>query len=162
MTRRFGFVAVPAALTLVLASCGVGGLNFVKDDRLSITAPRDRATVTLPVTVRWDIERFDGTFAVFVDRAPLPSGKTLRWLARDDELCATTPGCPDDLWFSNRNIYRTSDTTLTLTELPELDRAEQREFHEVTIVLLGRDGRRVGESAFAVEFEINKGKGSVG
>ena len=73
-------------LSALAPACGVEGLNFVQDDRVTITAPRDRAEVRLPVTIRWKAEDFDGTYAVFVDRAPVPPGETLAWLARDDEL----------------------------------------------------------------------------
>ena len=152
-------LAVAALLTLPLASCGVSGLAFVQDERLSITAPDDRAKVELPVTVRWTVEDFDvktGSFAVFVDRAPLPPGKTLDWVARGDEVCAATPGCPDADYLAAHDTYRTRKTAFTIDQLPELDRDEQHDFHEVTVVLLDGDGTRIGESAFSVEFEVDR------
>jgi hypothetical protein len=149
--RRLLTVAVLAA---ALPSCGVSGLSFVQDHRVSILSPDDRAEVTLPVTIDWEAKDFDGTYAVFVDRAPVPGGKTLEWLARNDDYCKDTPGCPDEQWFVDRNVYVTDKTQLTLERLPELNRDEQRETHEVTIVLLDRDGRRVGESAFGVELRV--------
>jgi hypothetical protein len=146
-----------ALLVTVLPACGVSGLSFVQDDRLSITAPKDRAEVELPVTVRWEVEDFEGTFAVFVDRAPVPGGQTLEWLARDDEICETTPGCPDEQWFADRHVFHTAETEITLERLPDLDRTEQREMHEITVVLIDERGRRVGESAFGVQFEVDEG-----
>jgi hypothetical protein len=143
-------------LIALLPSCGVSGLNFVQDERVSIVSPKDRATVSLPVTVRWTAHDVEESYAVFVDRAPVPGGKTLDWLAREDDLCSSTPGCPSDAWFADRQVFRTSGTELTLHELPELDRQERRELHEVIVVLLDRQGRRVGESAFSVEFELDK------
>jgi hypothetical protein len=148
-----------ALLTLPLTSCGVSGLSFVQDQRLSITAPADRAKVDLPLTVRWTVEDFDvkaGAFGVFVDRPPLPPGKKLDWLARGDEVCSATPGCPDAAYLATHDTYRTRKTQFTIEKLPDLDRDEQREFHEVTIVLLDDDGERIGESAFSVEFEVDR------
>jgi hypothetical protein len=144
-----------AVLLLALApACGVEGLNFVQDERVTITAPRDRAEVSLPVTLRWSARDFDGTYAVFVDRAPVPPGQTLAWLARDDELCEQTVGCPNEAWFADRDVYATSSTQLTIDDLPDLTDGERRDFHEASVVLLDRDGRRVGEAAFTVEFQV--------
>lgn len=145
------------ALVMSLATgCSFQGLNFVQDDRVSILSPTDRQEVDLPVTLRWDVRDFDGTFAVFVDRAPVPPGHTLDWLARDDDLCRARPGCPDEAWYHARYVYPTDATTLTLTELPELRADEGRLFHEATVVLIDRAGRRVGESAFTVQFELRR------
>jgi len=154
MSRTTAVVLALAAL--VLPACGFANLNFVQDERVTILAPKDRALVELPVTVRWKAEDFDGTFAVFVDRAPVPPGRPLEWLARDDELCSTTPGCPSTEWFNSRNVYPTAATELTIADVPALSRDESRAFHELTIVLLDRDGERVGESAFTVEFELDR------
>jgi hypothetical protein len=157
VTRRpvVGVTAVLVAATL--SGCGVRNLDFVQDDRVSITAPKDRATVRLPITLRWDVQDFDGTYAVFVDRAPVPPGQDLRWLGRDDELCSSTPGCPNEAWLRDRDVYPTEATTLTLDEVPEpVDDRNRREFHEATVVLLDRSGRRVGESAFTVEFQVER------
>lgn len=153
---RAAVLVVTALVLAVLPGCGVSDLNFVQDDRLSIVAPEDRAKVELPVTVRWKVEDFDGSYAVFVDRAPVPPGRSLEWLARDDELCETTPDCPSTEWFHARQVYPTTDTELTLEKLPELTRDERRVFHEVTVVLIDENGERVGESAVTVEFEVER------
>lgn len=147
-------VALGVVMALVAGACSVSGLNFVQDERVSISAPRDREKVEVPVTIRWEVRDFDGTFAVFVDRAPVPPGKALAWLAEDDELCSAQPGCPTVQWFHDRYVFPTAETTLTLEQLPELRADEGRIFHEATVVLIGRDGRRVGESAFTVQFEL--------
>jgi hypothetical protein len=143
-----------AALSTTTSACGLRGLDFVQDDRVEITSPRDRAEVRLPVTVRWEATGFEGTYAVFVDRAPVPPGQPLSWLAREDELCAETPDCPNETWFRDRDVYATSATELTIEELPDLTDEERRDFHEATVVLLDGDGRRIGESAFTVEFQV--------
>ena len=154
MSRRSTALALVAALVPLLTACGVRGLDFVQDERVTITAPGDRDEVELPVTIRWDVRDFDGTYAVFVDRAPVPPGQPLRWLAEDDELCEQTPGCPSEAWFRDRHVYATSSTELTIEDLPDLTEDERRDFHEATVVLLDGEGRRIGESAFTVEFQV--------
>lgn len=152
-------IALALASSLLAGACGTSGLNFVQDDRVSITTPGDREVVELPVTVRWEVEDFDGTFAVFVDRAPVPPGRPLEWLARDDDVCESQPGCPGLSWFNAREVYPTAETELTLTEVPDLGTDEGRVFHEATVVLIGRDGKRVGEAAFTVEFQVEGDSG---
>lgn len=156
MTRRSSVagVLVLTMAGMAMSACGVEGLNFVQDDRLTITAPRDRAEVALPVTIRWTARDFDGTYAVFVDRAPVPPGRTLEWLARDDDLCKETPGCPNATWLRDRHVYATPETELTIDDLPELAGDGRRDFHEANVVLLDRAGRRIGEAAFTVEFQV--------
>jgi len=143
-------------LVALLPACGIHGLNLTQDERVSIVSPKDRSTVDLPLTVRWTAHDFDGTYAVFVDRSPLPPGRTLEWLARNDDVCRQTKGCPDSTWFSERNVLRTAETAVTIDRLPDSTRDNRRDRHEVTVVLLDRAGRRVGESAFRVEFEVHR------
>src|SRR4051812_46793072 len=104
MTELFRCLRPIAAVVAILAgvavlpACGASQFQFVADHRLHITTPRQRSTVTLPVTVRWRYDDFDvsgpdgGSFAVFVDHTPIPGGKNLAWLARNDQTCKTTPG----------------------------------------------------------------------
>lgn len=152
---------------LLVPGCSLSGLSFVQDDRVTITAPEDRAQVRLPVTVRWDVEGFEvtgrtgraekdaGYFGVFVDRAPPPPGHELEWLLRDDTVCAANPDCPDKEYLAARDIYSTTETSIVIDQVPEPARGERsRQFHEVTVVLLDGTGRRIGESAFSVEFEL--------
>lgn len=162
-----------AALLILLVAapaCGVRGLDFVKDERLTITAPRDRAEVTLPLTVRWKVRDFEvtgpdgrarpdaGYFGVFVDRAPQSPQRTLESLAEDDPLCEGNPSCPDEAFLANLNVHSTTDTTFEIERLPAPGSAapRRREFHEVTIVLLNGTGARIGESAFTIQFEVKR------
>lgn len=149
---------------LSLAACGVEGLNFVRDDRVQITAPEERSQVRLPVTVEWEVEDFEvagpgqdaedaGFFGVFVDRAPQPPGEPLEWHARDDDGCVAARGCPDEEWFERRRIFVTTESSLVIEALARGE-DDRRELHEVTIVLLDGQGRRIGESAWDVEFEV--------
>ena len=163
MSRRVSLVA--AAVLLVAATtsgCGIRGLNFVQDDRVRIVAPRDNAEVRVPFTVEWTVEDFDvtgpdaGSFGVFVDRAPPGPGKTLASLASGDAVCRATKGCPDEAYLASHRAYTTTETSFRIEQLPELTRDRARESHEVTVVLLDGTGRRIGESAFRVEFHVRR------
>ena len=168
MLRVAVALMVTVSVGSTLSSCGIRGLNFVRDDRLSITAPEARSEVRLPMTVRWTVRDFSitgptreatadaGYFGVFVDRAPPGPGKTLASLADNDPACKESAGCPDEAYLAGQNAYSTTDTTFELARLPELTRDRTREAHEVTIVLLDGLGRRIGESAFRVEFQVRR------
>jgi hypothetical protein len=149
-------VAVTAVLFLATSGCGVHGLNFVKDERLHIQSPRPNAEVHVPFDVRWSVEDFDGSYGVFVDRAPPGPGRTLASLAEGDAVCKATAGCPDAAYLAGHRAYTTTDTSFRVEQLPELTRDRAREAHEVTVVLLDDQGRRVGESAFRVEFHVRR------
>jgi hypothetical protein len=162
--------AVAAAVSLLASGCISQGLAFRVDDRMTIEAPKDRSEVTLPVTVRWSIKDFTivdpgsastsdkntGYFGVFVDGAPQPPGKKLAWVARKDRSCRPADGCPDAEYLAARNIYSTSDTSITFDQLPRPSDKNRKERHSVTIVLLDPDGRRIGESAFQVDFTVKR------
>ena len=156
--RRLLLALVTVAV--LTSSCGVSGLGFRQDDRLSFVAPRDRSKVALPITVEWQVEDFHvgdgaGSFAVFVDRAPQPPGRPLEWLARDDDLCRRTDGCPDERWYADRDVFRTTDFELAIERLPART-DDRREWHEVTVVLLDEHGRRVGETGWTLEFQVER------
>ncbi|HVF20490.1 MAG TPA: hypothetical protein VNA14_09635 [Mycobacteriales bacterium] len=163
---------VLVAVTLATATaCGFGtdGLAFTNDDRVTITQPADRERLRLPVTIDWTVEDFgitqpglgrgddQGYFAVFVDRSPVPAGKTLAHVARDDRSCRRDDGCPDADYLADRNVYTTTRTRLVIDTLAKTARDGRREFHDVTVVLLDSDGRRIGESAWHVRFELERG-----
>jgi hypothetical protein len=159
------------ALCAALSGCVPQGLAFRVDERLTFQSPKDRSTVTLPVTLDWDIRDFDitppggaprkdaGYFAVFVDSTPMPPGKPLRWIARKDTSCRADDGCPDEEYLEARGIYATTETELVLDQLPRTGRQDddnRRERHRATIVLLDASGRRIGESAFEILFDVDR------
>ncbi len=162
-----GMVAVVLA---AVSGCGFGraGLAFTADDRVRITSPRDRAKLRLPVTIDWAVDDFEvtgpgrgsgeaeGYFAIFVDRAAVPPGKTLRHVAKDDRSCRSDDGCPDEDYLALRGVYTTTETELVLETLTKTARDGRREFHNVTVVLLDPDGRRIGESSWHVRFELDR------
>ena len=149
---------------VALSGCGAGQLQYRNDHRLSFVTPQDRAEVTAPLTVAWTMTGFEatglngstdatsGTFAVFVDRAPLPVGKDLRWLARDDAGCTRDPRCPDAAYLASRGVFLTTDPNVTLDVLPRVGDGTGEEKHYVNIVLLDGTGHRIGESAWYRSF----------
>ena len=159
-------------LALLVSSCAQG-LAFVQDDRLHITSPKQRATVTVPLTIRWRIDDFRvtgpdgrsdkdaGYFGVFVDETPVPPGEKLSWIAREDRRCQRTPGCPDQTYLADHHAYETNTTSITFAQLPDLNTYGGKETHEVTVVLLDGTGRRIGESAWFVTLIFER-KGSAG
>lgn len=155
-------IALSAAL--LLSACGTSGLAFRVDESVEILSPRSRSSVELPFDLRWRMKtgsRGGDSFAVFIDRAPMPPGKRISYLAKDDDACRRLPGCPDEAWLNARNIYTTRTTSLTIRVLPDTrdERDTGREPHEVTIVMLDSDGRRKGESAFFVDFFFDRDEG---
>jgi len=151
---------VPLLVVALLSSgCAVRGIAFRQDDRLTFTSPGDRDEVTLPVTVTWEVEGFDvpddGSYAVFVDRSPQPPGKTLEWLARNDDTCRADDGCPNAAWFAERDVFTTTETEHTIERLPART-DDRREMHEVTVVLLDAEGRRIGETGWTLELQVER------
>lgn len=151
--RRVASAFLTVAL---LGGCGVQGLAFKQDDRVQFSSPGDRAEVDAPVTFRWSARDLPAgtTFAVFVDRSPQPPGKTIRWLFRDDDSCKDVPGCPDAEFLAIRDIYVTKKPSITIERLRERSDGRRRQLHEVTVVLLDENGRRIGESAFTREVQV--------
>lgn len=147
--------AVAAVLCLGV-SCSTQGLAFREDTRVQVVEPGDRSTVTLPVTVAWSAEEVDGPYAVFVDRSPMPPGKTVAWLFRDDKSCVVSQGCPDEAYLSDHGVFVTDERQVVLERLPRFGDGDRREWHEATVVLLDDDGTRLGESAFAVAFDVDR------
>lgn len=165
--RRVQALAVMALLGS-LTGCDVGALQFRSDDRLAFTAPASRAKITAPLTVSWTMKGFDptgldgssdsthGAFAVFVDRAPMPVGKDLKWLARNDTGCKRDARCPDAAYLASRGVYLTTETSLTLDQLPPVSDGVGDEQHYVNVVLVDGSGSRIGESAWYRPFQSKR------
>ena len=166
-------IFLAGVLVLAAAGCGIAhpqDLNFTVDQRLQFQAPPARTLVTAPVTVRWTMTGFRaevpgsgpaseeaGYFAVFVDRAPIRPGQTMRAVATGDELCLHRPGCPDAAYLAARQIYTTTATSLTLQQIPPLSGdAERVQYHSVTVVLMDTTGHRIGESAWQLDLRMRR------
>ena len=166
MIRRL--VCAVVGVGLLATGCVPRGLAFVKDDRVDIVAPQSHAQVQLPVTIRWTVHDFrvtghDGTtspnegyFGIFVDRAPVPPGRPLSYVAHGDKLCLATPGCPSKRYIEDHDTYSTTHTSFTLKQLPDLTAYQGHELHEVTVVMLDGQGVRLGEQAWYVDFTYDR------
>jgi len=174
--RRFrSAVLAVGALAAALAGSGCGftqmqNLSFRVDDRLHFVSPPARTMVQNPVTVSWRISGFAvappgstppsrgaGYFAVFVDRAPIQPGQTMRTVASRDLQCLHQPGCPDESYLEQRQIYTTTRQQLTLGEIPNLvGDNEKVQLHTITVVLMDTSGHRIGESAWELDVRMRR------
>jgi hypothetical protein len=164
-SRRLAWAALAAGFVAATAACGVSGLEFVTDNRLHVTAPADRALVHLPVTLRWTMSDFTaalpgtappskdaGYFAVFVDRHPVRPGQTLAEVITNRSQCA--PQCAAKSYLATQGVYTTVSPILTLRQVDPIDDHQAVQLHEAVIVLMDTTGRRIGESAWYVDFRL--------
>lgn len=134
---RVGWLALASSVAL-FSSCG-HDQAFRIDERVRVIAPEDRAEVTLPLTVRWEAQGLEEpSFGVFVDRAPVRPGKpVVAEVTRTDA------------------VFTTAETQVVIPAVAEGEEGK-RDRHTATIVLLDGSGRRVGESAWDVVFEVKR------
>jgi hypothetical protein len=169
---RATLLRAPAVLAALLMSAGCtdySQLAFRQDSRLSISSPRSHELVTLPLALTWSMRDFEivsagtgepsknaGHFALFVDKAPIRPGHTLRDIAGRDTSCDRDPSCPDDQYLADRGVYTTAATSFELLAVAPLTSKQAEQLHDVTIVLLDSAGRRIGESSWHVQFKLRK------
>lgn len=162
---RWRAAAVGLVGAVMVSGCDWSSMAFVQDQRVQIITPADRSTVALPVTIRWQVDGFRitgrnggtspdaGYFAVFVDRPPMPPGKSLEWMAQQDDSCGDSAcGSVKNL----ADVYATTKTKLKLTRLSAPNDGRDVERHEAVIVLLDGQGQRISESAFYVRFNFER------
>lgn len=165
--RAIGLAGAVATLS-VTSGCGdIANMAFVQDERVKFVQPADRSTATIPVKLRWQVNGFQitghdgrrepgaGSFALFIDQPPMPPGETFEWLARDDHSCSGDQ-CAKKQYLSERSVYVTEKTEVTLNQLPDIDDVGGKERHEAVLVLLDGSGHRIGESAFYVRFIFDR------
>jgi hypothetical protein len=75
----------------------------------------------------------------------------LRALADGDQLCESTPGCPDEGWLEAHHVYVTSHSRVRISRLPlsSTDGAmsdDSRNTYRVTVVQIDENGTRNGEA----------------
>jgi hypothetical protein len=163
--RRAWLVAAAAAV--LTSACGVSNLAFLSDNRLHFVSPKSRAMVRLPVTISWRMSDFSvvppgtlpvssraGYFAVFVDRAPIKPGQTVAAVA--DRQCRRTPGCVNAGYLADRGVYTTTSDSLTLTQIANVNSYQRTQLHEATVVILDSAGKRIGESAWYLDFKMRR------
>jgi hypothetical protein len=152
--------AIALAVIATLTSCSGSGMLFAKDRRVTIESPDQNGKVTLPLEVKWTLEPDAkvASFALFFDGEPQAPKKPLAVLAKGDPDCEATPGCPNAAYFADRGIFTTAKTAFVIDDLlplagVDIERGE-RDVHDVTIVVLDEQGRRVNEAFWSRTFEI--------
>ena len=166
---RGRMAAFMVLLSLSCYGCSLSGLQFETDNRLSIISPHQGELVGMPLTLRWAVKNFtidrEGPgpgkrdseyFAIFVDRAPVRPGQTLRAVASNDYQCLHTPGCPNTTYLADRGVFTTAATSFTLTSVARLNNYQNVQLHEAVIVLMNSAGQRIGESAWYIDFRLHK------
>lgn len=153
---------------LALTACvDMSQLSFTNDHRLHFTQPAHRALVDRPVEISWTMTDFRvtapgsepptrdaGYFALFVDQAPVAPGHHLADVGAGDPECRRSPGCPDKSYLADHGVYTTTRTSIILSSVSDLAIHDDPQLHTVTVVLLDTASRRIGESAWYVEFEL--------
>jgi hypothetical protein len=153
---RWGAFIIAALLG---ASCARSPL-FVTDSRLRIVAPTTLQVVTAPVRVAWtahDLPAAAAAYVVFIDRAPIHPGQSLRSVAHGDVSCEHTPGCPDVAYLRSHDVFLTRTPSVTIPYLGKLagvERQDKLPIHHVTIILVDRSGDRLGEYGYGVDFRL--------
>lgn len=160
-------VLVPTLLTLRIHWGSLtrtdAPLSFLPDRRLSMVAPEEEEEVRLPLVVKWDVEDFpleDGNhFGVFVDTdIPSPDNVVRLRVCTDRELLPPAPGEFRGLCSDQRDkIFFTAETSFTLECFePRFNLGARRlNDHQVTVILLDAEKRRVGEAAASVPFRVD-------
>jgi hypothetical protein len=144
LRRARALVLAGGALSIALSGCADGYL-FRNDHRITIDTPGSFAAVRQPFVVRWTAGDFaapqDGSFAVFFDLAPPPPGQTI----------GTIPPL-------EKRLVRVVDTAQVTAPTFSHDSSTigpLQDHHEVTVILLDRQGRRISETAGYVEFDVS-------
>lgn len=162
--RRLSLAALTLATALVMSACNTAGIRLTNDTRLSLVTPQDGTTVTLPMKVRVSVHGVrlmppgsgDGYYlAVLVDRAPMHTDGSLLDLV-DQQCRHTGNGCATLAYFADHDVYLTSSTQLTLSNVPETALHRQsRSVHQVDVVLIdGASNSRVGDSLAEASFRV--------
>jgi hypothetical protein len=138
-------------------------LSFRPDKRLAMLKPKQEAKVNLPVKVDWKSRDFalrDGNqFGVFIDTAIPRPGDYLR--VRLCTRLGELPPAPGDF----RGLCKDQRDQISFTTKhsasfkcfePHFERGKRRmNDHTVTVVLLDKDLRRIGEAAANVMFRVD-------
>lgn len=140
------------ALAVLPLLGGCAGQAFRQEPGVMLSSPLDRQHLTLPVRLAWSAPSAlrAASFAVLVDRSPQPPGRTISFFVEDDEVCKgqRLQACLTPAYLTTRGIFVTGARELVLEALAERDTvwASSRGQHDVVVVPLDAQGRRIGES----------------
>ena len=141
MHRLLSVVLV--ATCVALTGCA-DGLLFRNDHRVIVVSPDNFATVSQPLTIRWSARDFsapaDGHFVVFFDVSPQSPGETIDGFTPLQRVSIKTVDA--------------NEVTAPTFRPDEGAPAATRNHHEVTVILVDTSGRRIGETAGFVEFDV--------
>jgi hypothetical protein len=129
-------------LVLLATGCSTDGLVFVDDGTLQIDAPRAEQRLAQPVTLRWHLKTghpVPAQYGVLIDLNPPKPGGVV-----DPE--------------QREHLVLTTDTSIVLPTLNPRGTGNDVEVrtHEVTVVLMDADGRRIDERADYVRFVVDR------
>ena len=146
-------------VSLVCCSCELTNESFGSNNQIHITQPANDAVVSTPLTIKWTSSYPAGTkYALFFDVPPIPPGRTLRAIPESihDSTCLIEPSCPQASYLAQFNIYVTSSTHFDL-EAFQFSSAtyDVLQLHRLTIVALGKGGKREGEASYWVDFRTH-------
>jgi hypothetical protein len=133
---------------------------FVVNHDVRITTPSQMATVSAPVHVSWRTTKLPSTatqYLVFIDTPPIHPGQSVRAIASGDSSCIAAAGCPNAAYLAARDIFLTRQQSATIPFIAALNGIEGHDalpIHEVTVILIDRAGRRVGEYAYTTQFRV--------
>jgi hypothetical protein len=145
-------IAVIASAVLITSGCDVA---LPQRAQIRFVSPSPMAESELPLELRWEADHIPpGGFAVFVDRAPLATGRSLRSLAdrERDEACLARAACPDEEWLRARRVYLTQSTTVTVDVVD--DARGSGGVHRISVIPLDAEGRRDSEMGASIEIVV--------
>jgi hypothetical protein len=153
-----GRLLVGALAVVAIAGCDPSWA-IRADHSLHIVSPKGRTTSTLPLTISWTMTAgYTGSYLVVIDRSPPGVGQKVVSLVKNETDCKNEmlASCTTTAALATRGIYRTDATTIKLSAIPRKSGASKAERmrHVLTIVLLDSSGRRRGDAAWSVDFDV--------
>lgn len=156
--RRLAGAALLAGL--VCAGCARPGLTLGSQNLVRITEPRELATVSLPMTMRWagiplraEPASKAPFYAVFIDHPPIEAGQNLVVLV--DRQCQKEAGCANVAYFATHGVFITRMPWVTITNLPgALGQTPKDNLHQAVVIMVDSAGNRIGGWSSIVDFRL--------
>jgi hypothetical protein len=143
------------AMLLGVVGCSTQGLVLEQPTQLHHLRPVAFSSTAAPTHVSWtgDALHAGERYLVLIDQLPMAPGSTIRSLT--DDVCRSTPGCPDPTYLAQHQLYTTAGHSVKIDALPlggPLPVNDLAGLHVATIVIVDRTGRRVGEEFWSTSF----------